>query len=237
MYTPEINFLKQRSGAGTAESSAGTVISPTVAQGIRSGASAAIIGVGFALTLLVAYGLVDYFVQNRLRTLKAEQSRVTEELGAAEAERTRLNALNDELQGIQARTDAFKAFFNQVQPWSSILEDIRNQIPSDTWITDISASNSTVSIEGQSSNFDSVNDFQLTLLQSALVDDASIVRAELVSEAADVEGLPPTEVVDYEVRVQLTSSSIEDLLITLEENGSTGLVQKVELLRALENQQ
>ena len=238
MYTPEINFLKQRAeSAAAAAGSGGTVISPTVAKGIRSGANTFVFGLVFGLVVVVAYGFFDQVTRKELARLKDEQAQVTSDLGVAQAELSELRDLETELNNIRARTNAFKSFFNQVQPWSSILEDIRNQIPADVWITEINADGNNVTIAGQSPGFDPINDFQLTLLQSALVDNVTLGSAVLTAIPPEVEGDPEIEVVDYEMQMELTASSIEALLDTLAANGSIGLVQKVEILRELENQQ
>ncbi|WP_017324399.1 PilN domain-containing protein [Synechococcus sp. PCC 7336] len=234
MYTPEINFLKQRQQQA-AGGAVGTVISPTVARGIRSGANAVIIGAAFALVLVGAYGAVAFFVERRLANLKGELAQVETDLSRAEGEVAQLRQLENELNAINDRTSAFKSFFNQLRPWSSILEDFRQQVPANVWITEIRAENRTVTIEGQSPSFDSVNDYQLTLLQSPLVENALLERAVLENTSGDAEAeLLPT--VEYSLQVTLTDRSVEDLFLTLSENGSTGLIRKIEILRDLEEQ-
>ncbi|MEO1131588.1 MAG: PilN domain-containing protein [Cyanobacteria bacterium J06639_1] len=231
MYLPEINFLAERgeldrdipAGESTAGSSAGGLTSSRVIIG--GAAVLALIGVSFAGVYLWTFG--------RIRTLQTEQTEVTEELGEAQAELARLQQLQAELGDIQTRTQALKAFFDRVQPWSAILEEIRNRIPPDTWIDTVSTSDTDVTIEGQSATFDQVNDFQLALLQSPLVADVVINLAEF-NEGQETQDLITEPAIDYTLTVTLENKAVSEYLPTLAARGSQGLVRKIEILRGLE---
>ena len=207
-------------------------MSSSVSNGLLGGVNAILIGVAISFFLLGAYAIADFTFRRRLASLEEEQNTINQELATAQAELGQLRALETELSAINDRTQAFKSFFNDVQPWSAILEDIRNQTPSDVWLTSISANNSTVNIAGQASRFQSVNDFQLTLLQSPLIANAVLESAVLSTD----EDNGDSSVVDYQMRVDLTSRSLDELLDTLAANGSSGLVRKIEILRDLEVQ-
>ncbi|MFS8911106.1 pilus assembly protein PilN, partial [Synechococcus sp. H60.3] len=89
MYTPEINFLKERPEVPTTVQT-GAVAAPTTAAGAESWALA--IGLGVAVTA-VAMGAFLYFQDSFSRqrnTLRAEQTRLDGELSTANAELTRL---------------------------------------------------------------------------------------------------------------------------------------------------
>ncbi|MGK7913070.1 MAG: PilN domain-containing protein [Synechococcus sp.] len=206
-------------------------MSSGVSSGLLGGVNAILIGVAISFILLGSYAIADFTFRRRLASLEEEQSTISQELATAQAELGQLRALESELSAINDRTQAFKSFFNDVQPWSAILEDIRNQTPSDVWLTSISADNNTVNITGQSTRFQSVNDFQLTLLQSPLIANAVLESAVLSTDEEEA-----LSVVDYRMRVDLTSRSLDELLDTLAANGSSGLVRKVEILRDLEVQ-
>ncbi|MGK7906026.1 MAG: PilN domain-containing protein [Synechococcus sp.] len=231
MHTPEINFLKQRQEHQGPVPTERSALSSGVGGGLLGGVNAILIGVVISLILLGAYAVADFTFRRRLDTLKAEQVTIDEELAGAEAELQQLERLQAELAGIDARTEAFKTFFNDVQPWSAILEDIRNQAPSDIWLTKISASGKTVTLEGQSNQFQSVNDFQLTLLQSPLVANA-VIESAVLGEGEGSEA----SVVNYRLRLQLTARKLDELLDALAASGSSGLVRKIEILRDLEVQ-
>ena len=233
MHTPEINFLRQRQedlGLGPAERSDAR---SGVSGGLLGGVNAILIGVAISFILLGAYAIADFTFRRRLASLEQQKVTLNQELAQAQGELGQLRQLESELSAIRDRTNAFKSFFNQIQPWSAILEDIRKQAPADVWLTNISASENTVSLVGQATQFQSVNDFQLTLLQSPLVADAVLESAVLSKQEGEAEF---ASIVDYRLRVELTDRSLEELLDTLAANGSRGLVRKIEILRDLEVQ-
>ncbi|MEL7086102.1 MAG: PilN domain-containing protein [Cyanobacteria bacterium P01_A01_bin.3] len=232
MHTPDINFLRQRQDRYSPVPSERSAVSSSVSSGLLGGVNAILIGVAISFLLLGAYAIADFTFRRRLATLEEEQSTVTQDLASAQAELGQLRSLETELSAINDRTQAFQSFFNDVQPWSAILEDIRNQTPPDVWLTSISADSNTVNIAGQATRFQSVNDFQLTLLQSPLIANA-VLESAVLSEDEENEGIG---VVDYQMRVDLTSRSLDELLDTLAANGSSGLVRKIEILRDLEVQ-
>ena len=232
MHTPDINFLRQRQEQYSPVPSERSAMSSSVSNGLLGGVNAILIGVAISFFLLGAYAIADFTFRRRLASLEEEQNTINQELATAQAELGQLRALETELSAIHDRTQAFKSFFNDVQPWSAILEDIRNQTPSDVWLTSISADNNTVNIAGQATRFQSVNDFQLTLLQSPLIANA-VLESAVLSTDEDNEDI---SVVDYQMRVDLTSRSLDELLDTLAANGSSGLVRKIEILRDLEVQ-
>lgn len=228
MYIPEINFLAERTEV---DREAPAAASRSSSSGSLSSSSVILGGVAVLGLIALAFGGTWLWTFGRIRTLEAEQEEVTTELAEAQAELARLEQLQSELSGIQTRTQALKTFFERVQPWSAILEEIRNRIPPGTWIANMSTSESSVTVEGQSLSFDQVNDFQLTLLQSPLVADVSIDRA-IFNEGNPDQGIQPA--VDYTLSVTLEDKPVTEYLPTLAARGSSGLVRKIEILRGLE---
>ncbi|MFS8880262.1 PilN domain-containing protein [Synechococcus sp. H55.11] len=233
MYTPEINFLKERPDVLTAaQAGGGAVAAPTTAAGAESWALA--IGLGVAVTA-VAMGTFWYFQDSFSRqrnTLRAERTRLDGELSTANAELTRLQGLSQELQTIRTQTEGFRSFLGSVQPWSAILEEVRRRIPGrGVWITNISASGDTVNIQGGALDFPLVNDFLLTLL------DSNFVTSAVLNSASRVEGTPETEPsVTYGLTVTIRTIGDPDPEFTreLEQRGAIGLVEKIRILRQVE---
>lgn len=232
MYTPEINFLKERPEVPTTVQTGGVVAGPETAAGAESWALA--IGLGVAVAA-VAMGAFLYFQDSFSRqrnTLRAERTRLDGELSTANAELTRLQGLSQELQTIRTQTEGFRSFLGSVQPWSAILEELRRRIPGQgVWITNISASGDTVNIQGGALDFPSVNDFLLTLL------DSNFVTSAVLNSASRVEGTPETEPsVTYGLTVTIRTIGDPDPELTreLEQRGAIGLVEKIRILRQVE---
>ncbi len=262
MFTPEINFLKERpNDQGTAGFA--PLEDTRVSSGIMGGVNAIIIGTAVAIVAAgaaVAYGQLQ---AGRLRELEAQQATVTQDLNTAQSELTRLQGIRRELDAIEAQTEAFKSFFRQVQPWSAILQDLRNRIPADVWITSMESSlpiapptvaatpvaadpaaadaavpvvqqgpAAILTVEGESLSFEQINDFVLTLLQSPFVSGVQIVRGEKI-EPLD-ETFIPSVAYTLEVELRELDLASAEYQETLSERGAAGLVEKIDILRDLE---
>jgi len=233
MYTPEINFLKERPEVpASVQTGAEAIAAPPTAAGVGSWALA--LGLGFAAAA-VAMGGFLYFQAHFLRqrdALRAERTRLEGELSTANAELTRLQGLSQELQTIRTQTEGFRSFLGSIQPWSAILEEVRRRIPGQgVWITNISASGDTVNIQGEALDFPLVNDFLLTLL------DSNFVTSAVLNSASRAEGTPETEAsVAYSITVTVRTIGDPDPEFTreLEQRGAIGLVAKIRTLRQAE---
>lgn len=232
MYLPEINFLAER-GELDRDATAGESTSGGGSLGGLS-SSGILLGGGAVLAVVVAICAVGTaFFSYRVGQLRTEEAEVDTELAEAQAELAQLEQLQAELSGIQTRTQALKTFFDRVQPWSAILEEIRNRIPPQTWIQTVTTTDTTVRVEGQSSTFDQVNDFQLALLQSPLVADVAIERAEF-DEGQENQDRIIESAVNYSLIITLEDKPVSEYLPTLAARGSSGLVRKIEIFRGLE---
>ncbi|MEN9229397.1 MAG: PilN domain-containing protein [Thermostichus sp. DG02_5_bins_236] len=233
MYTPDINFLKERPDAiTTVRTGGGAVVTPGAGGGSQNWIPA--IGLG-AVAAAVAIGAFLYFQDSftrQLQTLQTEQTRLNNELSTANAELARLQALDQELQTIRAQTEGFRSFLGSVQPWSAILEEFRRKIPGQgVWVTGVSASGDTLNVQGGALDFAQVNDFLLTLLDSDFVTGAVINRSERV------DGTETTEPsVNYGLTVTVRTLGDPDPEFTreLEQRGAAGLVEKIRILRQVE---
>jgi len=233
MYTPDINFLKERPDAiTTVRTGGGAVATAGAAGGSQNWIPA--IGLG-AVAAAVAIGAFLYFQDSfsrQLRTLQAEQTRLNNELSTANAELARLQALDQELQTIRAQTEGFRSFLGSVQPWSAILEDLRRRVPGQgVWVTGVSASGNTLDVQGGAMDFAQVNDLLLTLL------DSDFVTAAVINRSERVDGTDTTEPsVNYGLTVTIRTLGDPDPEFTreLELRGATGLVEKIRILRQVE---
>lgn len=230
MFTPEINFLKERPQTpGTdnvvfVDESAG-------GGGALGGAGAIAVGFLAAVIALGAWAGTNLYLGGRRDALLVTNNQLSEDLRVAQAELSELEALDNELQGILARTEAFRTFFSQVQPWSAILQDLRDRIPPDVWITNITASGRQLSIRGGSLSFEQVNDLILTLLESRFVSDVRLISGQKVDGSSTT-----LESVNYEVQVSLRDLDLGDpeLQEVLLDKNAVGLAEKLNILRNLE---
>ncbi|MEO0852427.1 MAG: PilN domain-containing protein, partial [Cyanobacteria bacterium J06648_11] len=207
MYLPEINFLAER-GELDREVSASESTGGGSSGGLST--SGILLGGGAVLAIVVASCVAGTALfQYRIGQLKTEEKEVDTELAEAQAELAQLQQLQAELSEIQTRTQALKTFFDRVQPWSAILEEIRSRIPPQTWIQSVSTTDNTVRVDGQSSTFDQVNDFQLALLQSPLIADVAIVRAEL-DEGQESQDRIIEPAINYSLTIALEDKPVSE---------------------------
>jgi Tfp pilus assembly protein PilN len=233
MYTPEINFLKERPDVlTTARTGGGAVAAAEAAEGSQNWIPAIGLGVAVAAVAMGAFWYFQDSFSRQRETLRAERARLDSELSTANAELSQLQNANQELQTIRTQTEGFRSFLGSVQPWSAILEEVRRRIPGQgVWITNISASGDTVNIQGEALDFPLVNDFLLTLL------DSNFVTSAVLNSASRAEGTPETEAsVAYSITVTVRTIGDPDPEFTreLEQRGAIGLVEKIRILRRVE---
>ncbi len=230
MFTPDINFLKERPQTPGTDNVIAVDEAPS-SGGPLGGAGAVVVGFFAALIALGAWGGFTYVLRGQLETLQEEDARLTRDLDVRRSELSTLQAQNDELQGILARTEAFRTFFSQVQPWSAILQDVRDRIPPDVWIVSITTTDRQLGIQGRSLSFEQINELMLTLLESEFVEDVRLVRGQKVDGGANT-----LDSVDYDVQVTLADLDLGDpeLRSLLVDKNSQGLAEKLNILRNLE---
>ncbi|GAB4211118.1 MAG: PilN domain-containing protein [Synechococcales cyanobacterium] len=231
MYTPEINLLKDRSLPPTPT---GAMPIPQERGGNTSGG---IVAIAFGvLTAGIAVGAVVFFqisLSNQLATLTRDRDAVVAQVTSTQDEVQRLRVVETEFNTIKARIDTFKSFFNDIQPWSAILEDLRSRVPRDVWINSMSVSGNQVTLSGVSLTFEQVNDFQLTLLQSPFVQSVTLASSQ---QTRGNETRLDSVSYSFQVGLRPLTLASDEVLQTLSQNGSEGLVAKVGILRNLEIQ-
>lgn len=278
MYSLDINFVRDRpeynSKTGTQSSNLRLPfgnISPLY-LGIATGVLLpALVGIGWLI-------------------IQTQNTRLEQEIAQLDAELSRLGIQEQEIQRtqaeitrIQADTQALATVFNQIRPWSAMLQDLRDRIPTTVQIESIKqtavalpspspspspspppspgASPSPspspgqpaaagqpapnpgggIEITGIARSFNDVNDFLLTLQQSAFLNpaDTRIVTAELVEAIATPGSSGQTapivvrgpQVVRYTIQSSLSDVPASDLLRELERKGTLGLVTRIRLLQ------
>lgn len=258
MYSLDVNFLRDRVEQKQAKFSR-----YTKAAGI-GGQSPMYMGlaVGVILPALVGVGWLFLQAQNaqletKVQSIDAELS----QLGVAEENIKKIQAQTTQ---VQSETKALATVFNQIRPWSAMLQDLRDRIPTTVQIDSIkeltaaspppppAAANTNnsqpavatppptggIQITGVARSFNDVNDFVLTLKQSAFLqpENTKIVTAELTENPlqASVDSkvkvkLPP--IVKYTVESKLSNVPASEILRELERKGTFGLVTRIRTLQ------
>lgn len=125
MYSLDVNFVKSRKPV-KADTTARSFSAPTLSGGDMTPIYIGL-GVGLASCALVLAGLGILSAQNsRLTTQVAQLDQTLGALGIQEQEIQRVKA---DLAQIKGQNKALATVFNQIRPWSAILQDIRDRVP------------------------------------------------------------------------------------------------------------
>lgn len=125
MYSLDVNFVKSRKPV-KADTSARSFNVPTFSVGDMTPIYIGL-GAGLASLALVLAGWGVLSAQNSgLTTQVAELDATVAALGIQEQE---IQRTKTELEQIKGQNRALATVFNQIRPWSAILQDIRDRIP------------------------------------------------------------------------------------------------------------
>jgi type IV pilus assembly protein PilN len=245
MYSLDVNFLKERQIPDTKPSAEKQKINLGDVTPIWVGAG---VGVGIPALLYVGY-----------LSLQNQTTEVTTKITQRQAQITNLDqkiaTVTKIKQDKDQASDEVKALvtvFDQIRPWSAVLQDLRDRIPQSVQIDDIKqiaatpppppASGGKGSVEpvnlaggmeitGYAQSFDNVNDFLLILQQSKFLnsEEGRITTAELVpAPNSNSKGNSQLhQVVKYTIKVGLSNVPASTFIKELEEKGSQGLVARL----------
>jgi type IV pilus assembly protein PilN len=127
MYSLDINLLRERAEYQTGEQSEfinNTNISPP-----KYGKIPLFVGAGVAALTLLATGGGWMWLGQQTTQLEAKQKELDQKLGSLQAQDRRLEQLNGQVAQLNDETQSLASVFNQVQPWSAVLQDLRESIP------------------------------------------------------------------------------------------------------------
>ena len=328
MYTIDINLLRERAEYQTGAQSEfinNTTISPTA----KYGKAPLFVGVGIAALSLLATGGGWLFLGQQTTQLEAKQKDLDQKLGSLKIQDAKLAELNGQISLATEQNQSLTSVFNQVQPWSAILQDLRESIPKGVQIANISQSElkaapaaaptaavpaapsgglinkistppnpeakpstapaatatatvpaavpapapvaptagtpvatatlpadvptTKIEITGTAKSFEEVNNFMLTLKQSAFFnsDETQLVNADLglatpltpipaanskvaIVDPNNVKKMELPRVVNYKIQTSIKRVPAADLIRELERKGAVGLVTR---LKSLQQQQ
>ena len=246
MYSLDINFLKDRPGQGNQ-------VETKKKSAIPAGDKTPIyIGLAAALLFPTLLGGVLFYVQGQNTNIDGEIATLEQENQALEAKLGDINQKKQEIAAIKTETQALVSVFDQIRPWSAMLQVLRDRIPSRVRIEKVnqiapetlaegeSTANTAggIEISGSARSFNDVNDFLLSLQQSPFFKSTAgkIVTAEL-ADGPLPEGLPegvtmePPKIVKYTIVSELSDVPASELMRELEQKGTVGLVARIRSLQ------
>lgn len=212
MYSLDVNFLKDRP-----EYSPRTGDKPAPSPQSVGSMTPLLIGVAVGLLLPALVGGLWFFLQQQNAGTEREIAELEAKLGGLKQAEQQIKQLTDETNNVRNETAALASVFNQIKPWSAILQDIRERIPPNVQIETIeqkqvlakaapapaptpakpgtpAAPPSTtpttmLEIVGSAKSFNDVNYFLLTLQRSPFLksDETQLIVAKLEDNPSKIE--------------------------------------------------
>lgn len=275
MYSLDINFIKDRPEYNTKTSTRTSKLRLPIGN-----FSPIYLGLATGLLLPALVGLGWLFLQSQNGQLEQQIAELDTQLNRLGIQEQEIKKVQAETNQIKAENQALATVFNQIRPWSAMLQDIRDRIPATVQIESIKQiaaaapaaspspspspspqasppANTTpqgqaplptatpvggIEITGIARSFNDVNDFLLTLQQSAFFNptDTRIVTAELVDSSAIAGSASPSastvvvrgpQFVRYTIQSSLSDIAASELLRELERKGALGLVARIRFLQ------
>ena len=262
MYSLDINFIKDRPEYKSAK------VTQRISRPSAAGNSSILyLGLAVGLLLPTLAGAGWFFLQSQNTKIEQEIAKIDADLNRLGIKEEEIKKIQEQTTQIQADTQALATVFNQLRPWSAILQDVRDRIPKAAQIDNIKQITavpppagqpaavpaapagqpapipvSGVEISGFARSFNDVNDFLLSLQQSAFFKptDTKIITAELIDNpiaVTTVSQLPGAEppklpqVVRYTIQSSLSDAQASELLRELERKGAVGLPARIRTLQ------
>jgi type IV pilus assembly protein PilN len=140
MYSLDINLLRERTEYQTGPQSEFINNTNISAPTPKYGKVPLFIGMGVAALTLIGAGGGWLFLGQQTTQLEAKQKDLDQKLGSLQAQDARLADLNKQVGQVNDETQSLASVFNQVQPWSAVLQDLRESIPQGVQIAGVTQS-------------------------------------------------------------------------------------------------
>ncbi len=253
MYSLDINFLKDREVRVYD-------VKPRARRGdaVPGDRQPLILGLAAALIPLALVGGYWVVTRQQVNQLQARSAALDGELATLSSQLQEISAIQGQIEVIRAENNAFAAIFNDIVPWSALLNDIRNRTPGRVQIVSLSQTGGTTSeidpaattpatsggiaINGVACSYDDINDFALVLQRSPLLQSQSVAIGQAAQQPTLLDPLtqgrcPGTAVgeadylIDYAINDNITATPASELIDELERQGTVGLVTRLRALR------
>ena len=252
MYSLDVNFLKDRNLADQG----GGPQPKKQKQKQPIGTMIPLIAGGALMVLLpAAAGGLLLLVNSQKGEVETTIQGIEAKIKAIEAQNNKIKVIEANVKQAKDETAALASVFDQIKPWSAILQDIRDRIPRGVQIESLEQETvqplqdssekpkMELTIKGFARSYREVNDFLLTLQKSKFLkaDQTEVENAKLIpnpdkwelpeTEEAEAFELELPKVVDYTIKTELNDIPTSELIKELERKGAVGLVTRIKILK------
>ncbi|MFM2377612.1 MAG: hypothetical protein RLZZ143_188 [Cyanobacteriota bacterium] len=249
MYSIDVNFLKERHLKQTGQETTGDKMPAAIDL---SQQKPLLIGVGVGAGLLALTGLLGLYVSWQTSETQKEIQTLDGKLGQLQDQSKKIEELKTQLTAVEAENQALVTVFNQIRPWSAILQEIRLQTPPSVQLTslqqvDVPANPgqgqpnpaTQLKISGFASNYEAVNDYLLTLQASpflqgkkTVIESAALadLPVQVANEYKNTNVTFP-QAVQFVITAQLSDTPAIEQLPNLARNGAIGVITRINTLK------
>lgn len=251
MYGLDINFLKDRE------------IRPVDASATRTVAAAApgdrtpmFIGLAVAIAALGLVGGYWLWLQQEIRGLTAREAELDAEISDLEAQLQQIETIQAQIELVRAENRAFANVFDQIRPWSALLQELRGRIPTRVQLVEVRQTAGAtppgnpdaqppreggIELDGVACDFDAINDFMLSLQRSPLINGETVGiveanRPESLDNDAQGTELPLVPVPQLLGNCPGTVADVPDILVEFTLQANLTPVPASDLLAILDQQ-
>ena len=122
MYSLDINFLNDREERQVE-------FRPQPTRVDRGDQTPLFIGLAVGVAALAGLGGYWLILQNDIRRLAAEEAELDAQLSELQSKLQEVAVVESQIRQIQDENNAFIAVFNQIRPWSALLQELRDTVP------------------------------------------------------------------------------------------------------------
>ncbi|MBE9208313.1 PilN domain-containing protein [Nostoc sp. LEGE 06077] len=247
MYSLDVNFLKDRPiYQNKSDRKAGRKLPAGDPKPI-------VLGVGLGLCLPIFAGAGWWILQGKNGELEQNIAQLQQEVTKLDTEIGNINKIKEETNAVKGETQSLVTVFDQIRPWSAMLQDLRDRIPAAVQIENVKQIPPIAAAEGQppsnpaggieitgvARSFNEVNDFLLSLQQSQFlkasesrITTANLIDAPLPPTAATSKvQIKPPPIVKYSIQSSLSDVPASELVRELEQKGTIGLVARIRTMQ------
>jgi type IV pilus assembly protein PilN len=246
MYNLDINFLKDRGLEPQVQKTTTTTQKPATSLNDKIPILA---GGIVALVFPVATFSYHNVMTSQQAQMIEEAKGIDGQIASVTAQAEQIKTLEVEVTAAKANTQAFANVFNQVKPWSAILQEISDRIPVGVQINSVQqATPNQLNIQGVARSYNDVNDLVLSLKKSSffvpdriILTNASLTNYTAPAEKKDsknkVQGEKPEyvleypQVVNYSIGIEISTVPASELVDELSRKGAVGLVSRLRTLQ------
>ena len=244
MYSLDINFLKDRPIYQKKPDKKKTIAFPV------GDLTPVYVGVTLAVCFPALAAGGWWFLQLKNGELEQTVAQLDQVSKQLDSQIGSINKIREETTRVKTETQGLVAVFDQIRPWSAMLQDLRDRIPQRVQIENVrqippvaavqgkppSSPAGGLEITGLARSFNDVNDFLLSLQRSQFlkssesrITTATLVDAPLLPNTGKSTVIPikPPQVVKYTIQSSLSDVPASELIRELEQKGTVGLVTRI----------